>query len=117
MAPKIHDASHVGNAINIEMGLCLVVSVFVLPHDAAQRLNALAIGSMITVLAALALVWRPASWVAALPAVWLFGTSLFAEHRYAGVPWNNVAVAFIVLMAAMAPVAASSTYGGRPVES
>jgi hypothetical protein len=110
---SVHDSSHVGNGINIAMGVWLVISAFLWPHDGDQRLNAVVIGSMIAVTASLAMMWRPASWVAALPAVWLFGTSLFAEHHHALTPWHNVAIAFVVFMSATAPLAASPTYGGR----
>lgn len=113
MSYPVRDSSHVGNSINIAMGVWLVISAFVWPHEPTQRLNAVVFGSMIAVLASLALMWRPASWVATLPAVWLFGTSLSAEHRDALTPWHNVAVAFVVFMSATAPVAASPTYGGR----
>jgi hypothetical protein len=112
MTHAAHGAARIGNVVNLAMGTWLIVSTFLWPHTADVRANVLIVGFLIAALAAAALIWSATSWVPVLPAVWLFGTSLWLDHQGAATPFNSAAVAAVVFLAALVPLAAP-----RPWES
>jgi hypothetical protein len=105
--PTSPSAPRIGSTINFLAGGWLALSAFLWPHLPGERVN-VALSGVVIVVIALASLVRPAMrWVNAVPAVWLFGTSLAMRHRETFSPWNTVAVALIVFLASIAEIAAA----------
>jgi hypothetical protein len=107
MVRNAREAAHLGNVINLVMGIWLIVSAFVLPHAGLPQINTIAIGALIALLALGSLVTPPLSWVNALPAVWLFGAGMAFQHQHHITSYNNIAVSLVVFLASLTPLAAS----------
>jgi hypothetical protein len=97
----------IGSTINFLLGGWLTLSAFLWPHWPGERVNTALSGVVILVIALGALVRPAMRWVNALPAVWLFGTSLAMRHHEPLSQWNEVAIALVVFLASIAEIAAA----------
>lgn len=106
MAHSSREAARVGNAINLVLGVWLMISTFVWPHSDLQRVNCIAVGLLIA-LVAVGSLWVPAmSCVDTLPAVWLLAGALFLVHGSGITPYHNAIIGALVIFASTTPLVA-----------
>ena len=88
--------------LNTVLGLWLVVSASAWPHTVASRMNTLATGVFIVVIALWAVVRPHVHRLNAAAATWLIISSVWIHHLSNGTAWNNIIAALLVLGFAVA---------------
>ncbi|MFN7134582.1 MAG: hypothetical protein ACK4N5_21060 [Myxococcales bacterium] len=88
-------------AINVLLGIWLVVSAFLWTHTGAQRVNTVVVGVLCVAFSVLAAKLQPARFLNTLLAVWLFISAFALPSAASATVWNNALIAVMLFMLSM----------------
>lgn len=91
-----------GGALNVVLGIWLIISAFMWPHAPAEALNTWIVGIVITAVALIGFAVPAIRLANSVAAIWLFIGTLALPHVYRGTAWNNCIVAILVFVASLA---------------
>jgi hypothetical protein len=106
--------SQLASAINLLLGIWLVISAFAWPHSFAEQTNTWIVGAVIAIFSAVSFAVPEVRWLDSLPAVWLFFSTFALTHGNGGTVWHNVVIAVAVFTVAFAGAAVPRR--GRRIE-
>lgn len=93
------------SAINIALGIWLIISAYLWPHTQGQFDNTWIVGVLSVLFGVLSMWASQARYLNVILAVWLFISAWAIPSGYTGTVWNNVLVSIAMLIASLLPSA------------
>ncbi len=107
------DATTWARVVNCLIGIWLIISAFVWPHNNAEQLDTWILGIWIAAFSLMALRQPAARWLNTLAAIWLFFSTLAIHRTQPATTWNNVIAAIVVFALSLVGVTGSRPHGTR----
>lgn len=98
---------------NIVLGAWLFISAFLWQHSTAQHANALILGVLCVIFAAIALSAPSARYLNTVLAIWLFISVWALPHMRVGTMWNHALVAIAIFLLSLVPGREELGVGGQ----